>query len=179
MRRAVLWGSIPLVVLTGLVVFFALGMDHNPRAIPSPLINKPVPSFSLTTLDNPGEHFGSAQLQGKVALVNIFASWCVSCTDETQTLDWLSKHGVTIYGIDYADTRPKAKAWLRRWGDPYKRVIFDPHGDAAVDWGIWGVPETFLVDAHGRIRRKFTGVITRKAAEKTVLPLIRKLEAGA
>ncbi|MGH8426635.1 MAG: DsbE family thiol:disulfide interchange protein [Gammaproteobacteria bacterium] len=174
--RRMLWALVPLAVAGVLVAFLALGFGHDPRYIPSPLINKPAPEFSLPTLADPAKKIGTANLHGGVALVNVFASWCVSCTDESQTLAWLAKEGVTIYGLDYSDTRSAAHAWLERWGDPYRAVAFDPTGSTALDFGIYGVPETFVVDRNGRVRRKFTGVISLQDAETEVLPLVHKLE---
>jgi cytochrome c biogenesis protein CcmG/thiol:disulfide interchange protein DsbE len=178
MRRW-LWGLVPLAVGIALIVVFGLGFGHNPQAIPSPLVGKAVPRFSLTTLNDPAARITPQKLQGKPVLINIFASWCVACTDEAKTLHWLAGQGVTIVGLDYSDTRKQARAWLSKWGDPYRKVLFDPSGKAGIAFGIYGVPESFVVDAKGRIRRKFTGIITLDAAKKTVLPLFRKLEAGS
>ncbi|HEX5314200.1 MAG TPA: DsbE family thiol:disulfide interchange protein [Gammaproteobacteria bacterium] len=178
MRRW-LWALLPLAVAGGLIAFLALGFGHDPRYIPSPLIDKPAPKFALQTLADPARSLSSADLHGQVALVNVFASWCVACTDESASLAWLAGQGVRIYGLDYSDTRPAAKAWLARWGNPYRAVAFDPRGTAALDWGIYGVPETFALDRNGRIRHKFTGVITLEAAKSEVLPLLRKLESGS
>lgn len=178
MRRLV-WSLVALGVVAAVIVVFALGFGHNPRAIPSPLIGQQMPSFTLTTLDDAHKKISSSDLRGKVFLINIFASWCVACTEEGHNLDWLAHQGVTIYGVDYSDTRPQARAWLVKWGNPYRQVLFDPQGTAAVDWGIWGVPETFVIDRSGKIRRKFTGIISMKMARTQVLPLVKRLEAEA
>lgn len=177
MKKKLLWSVIPLVVAGILVAVFAvrMGSGHNPRFIPSPLVGETLPRFSLATLDDPGVTVTPAELPRKAMLINVFASWCVACTDESRTLDWLASHGVTIYGLDYSDTRKQVRAWLERWGNPYSKILFDPHGEAAVAFGIWGVPETYVVDANGRIRHKFTGVIDLQTAKNKVLPLIRKL----
>ena len=174
--RRILWALIPLAVLGALIAVLAGGIGRDPSVIPSPLINKPVPDFSLPTLADPDKKVATADLHGKVVLVNVFASWCVSCTDESPTLAWLMKQGVTIYGLDYSDTRPAVHNWLERWGNPYRAIAFDAAGSVALDWGIYGVPETFVVDRNGRVRRKFTGVISLHDAETEVLPLVHKLE---
>ncbi len=176
MRRWV-WGTVPLVVVCVLIVLFALGFDRNPRAIPSPLIGKAVPAFSLATMNDPGARMTPAGLAGKAVLINVFASWCVACTEESSTLRWLADRGVAIYGLDYSDTRPRARAWLAKWGNPYRKVLFDPSGKAGISFGIWGVPETFVVDASGHIRHKFTGIISMKVARTQVLPLMKRLES--
>jgi len=177
MRRW-LWAGIPLAILVALVVVFATRFGHDPRYIPSPLVNKPAPDFSLPSLDAPERKIDNQTFKGKVVLLNVFASWCVACTDEAPALDFLDRKGVAIYGLDFNDTRPAAKAWLSRWGDPYQAVAFDRNGDQAANWGIWGVPETFVIDSQGRVAHKFTGVITPEMARNQVLPLVRRLERG-
>lgn len=177
MRRWI-WALLPLAVVVALVVVFATRFGSNPRFIPSPLVGKPAPQFSLPALDSPERQISNATFAGRVVLFNVFASWCVSCTDEAASLDYLHSHGVAIYGLDLNDTRPAARAWLRHWGNPYVAVAFDQNGEQAANWGIWGVPETYVLDRHGRIVKKFTGVITREAAEKEVLPLVKRLQAG-
>lgn len=174
MRRW-LWGLLPLAIAGVLVGVFASRFGHNPRFIPSPLVGKPAPTFSLPELYHPKQHIGTASFKGKVVLFNVFASWCVACTQEAHTLKRLSENGVTIYGLDFTDTRPAAKAWLRRWGDPYRAVAFDHNGEQGANWGIWGVPETYVLDRNGKVVRKFTGVITPRIAVKEVLPLVNKL----
>ena len=176
--RRFLWALVPLVVLGVLVAMFAFGIGRDPYAIPSPLINKPFPAFSLSTLNNPDARINAAKLRGKVVLVNVFASWCTACADETEALSWLAGQGVVIYGLDYSDTRPGARAWLAHWGNPYHKVLFDPAGETGIALGIYGVPETFVVDRDGRIRHKYTGAISANVAKTAVLPLVRKLESG-
>jgi len=172
------WGLLPLAIVIALVAIFATRFGHDPRYIPSPLVNKPAPKFSLPTLDAPDRKIDNATFHGHVVLLNVFASWCVACTDESHSLDYLRRRGVKIYGLDFDDTRPAAKAWLQRWGNPYREVAFDRNGEQAANWGIWGVPETFVIDQKGRVVHKFTGVITRKIANRKVLPLVRRLEQG-
>lgn len=141
----------------------------------SPL--KEVPKFSLPRLYEPGKQLNETIFRGRVALLNVFASWAEVCIDQMPGLEYLRHHGVKIYGLDFDDTRPAAKAWLKRWGDPYEAVAFDNEGEQAAIWGIWGVPETFLIDARGHVVAKFVKVITRKRAEQVVLPFIKRLKS--
>lgn len=171
-----IWGLLPLAIMVALVVVFATRFGHDPRYIPSPLIGKPAPQFSLERLYAPQRRVSNATFANKVVLFNVFASWCVACTDESKALDYLKRHHVVIYGLDYDDTRPRAKDWLNRWGNPYQQVAFDHAGIAAADWGIWGVPETFVIDRHGQVVHKFTGVISMSIAKTEVLPMVRQLE---
>ena len=174
MRRW-LWGLLPLAVVVALIAVFATRFGHDPRYIPSPLVHKPAPQFSLPELYRPEHRIDNATFKGKVVLFNVFASWCVSCTDEASVLDYLRRQGVPIYGLDFTDTRDAAKAWLKHWGDPYAAVAFDHDGEEGANWGIWGVPETYVIDRQGRIVHKFTGVITRQIADNQLLPLVRRL----
>lgn len=177
MRRW-LWGLVPLAVAGALVGVFATRFHHDPRFIPSPLVHKPAPEFSLPRLYQPDRQIDNASFKGKVVLINVFASWCVACTDESPALGYLHRHGVVIYGLDFNDTRGAAKKWLAHWGNPYEAVAFDPSGEQAVKWGIWGVPESYLLDRSGVIVHKYTGVITPQDARTKVLPLIKRLQAG-
>lgn len=178
-KRWWLIGLIPLTIFAGVAAVFYVSLGKNPRYIPSPLIGKAAPRFSLPSLYHPAKTIDNASIHGKVVLFNVFASWCVSCTQEAPVLDFLRHNGVTIYGLDYSDTRPAAKAWLKRWGDPYHAVAFDHRGEQALNWGIWGVPETFVIDKKGTIVHKFTGIITPRIAKQKVLPLVKKLEVGS
>ena len=175
MRRWI-WGLLPLAIVVVLIVVFATRFGHDPRFIPSPLVHKPAPQFSLPELYQPQRKIDNATFRGKVVLFNVFASWCVSCTDEAPVLDYLRRQGVRIYGLDFTDTRDAAKAWLKHWGDPYRAVAFDHNGEEGANWGIWGVPETYVIDRQGRIAHKFTGVITPRIAKDKVLPLVKRLE---
>ncbi len=171
-----LWGLIPLALFAVLIWALFGGLGRNPRFIPSPLVGKPAPAFSLPSLYHPDQRISNADIRGRVVLVNVFASWCVACTEEAPVLDYLHRNGVAIYGLDYSDTRSAAKAWLKRYGNPYRAIAFDPRGEQALNWGIWGVPETFVIDRNGIIVRKFTGIITLEMAKTRVLPLVHKLE---
>ena len=147
--------------------------------MPSPLIGKPVPEFSLPPVKGHALGLSSADLEGRVSLVNVFASWCVSCREEHPLLMQLkAQRTVPIYGIDYKDKPDDAAAWLSRMGDPYARTGADLDGRVAIDWGVYGVPETFVVDRRGRIAFKQIGPITAKALRQKILPLIARLRAS-
>ena len=172
---------IPAALVVVLIAVLALGLrEGDPTRVPSPLINRPVPQFSVTRVMAPGRHFSRASLLGHVSLVNVWASWCVSCKDEHPELLALSQDpGIVLYGLDYKDTRAAAKSWLEREGDPYRAVGFDPHGNVGINFGVYGVPETYVVDAHGVIRRKFVGPLTPHIVHHTLLPLIHRLQRQA
>lgn len=169
---------VPLGVFGALVVLFAVGLGLDPRMVPSPLINKPAPKFNLPTLDNPQKMLSRGDLTGKVTLFNVWASWCTACREEQTMLMEIAHQGeVPIYGLNYKDTRPAAHDWLNRFGDPYVANAFDAKGLVGINWGVYGVPETFLVDKKGVIRYKQIGPITPEAWTKTLLPMIRRLKA--
>jgi cytochrome c biogenesis protein CcmG/thiol:disulfide interchange protein DsbE len=178
-RRWRLAGYLPLAVFFVMAVFLGIGLTLNPRDIPSPLIGKPVPEFSLPPVKGRTLGLATADLKGQVALVNVFASWCVACREEHPVLMDLGKKGIVpIHGLNYKDKPADAQAWLDELGDPYTRTGADISGRVAIDWGVYGVPETFVVDRNGVIAYKQIGPITPKALEETILPLIRKLQAG-
>ncbi|HQU14615.1 MAG: thiol:disulfide interchange protein [Chromatiales bacterium 21-64-14] len=169
---------IPLGIFAMLVVVLAIGLQHDPRRVPSPLIGKPAPQFSLPELADPARTLSRKDLLGKVTLVNVWASWCVSCRDEARVLVALANsHVVPIYGLNYKDNRDDAQRWLQTFGDPYVANAFDHKGMVAINWGVYGVPETFVVDAKGIIRYKQIGPITQEALKRKILPLVRKLQA--
>ena len=169
---------IPLGLFLGLAVFLALGLGLDPSKVPSPLVGKPVPQFSLPTLDDPGRSLGPEQLKGQVYLLNVWASWCVACRDEHPLLVRLAADDVVpIYGLNYKDESPDARRWLANLGDPYTASLVDYKGRAGLDLGVYGVPETFVVDAKGVIRHKFIGPVTEKQVDETLLPLLQKLRA--
>jgi cytochrome c biogenesis protein CcmG/thiol:disulfide interchange protein DsbE len=170
---------LPLGLFLVLVVFLGIGLTLNPREVPSPFIGKPAPDFTLPQLDNPGQSLRPADFRGQVALVNVWASWCVSCRQEHAVLLELARRNlVPIYGLDYKDEREAALLWLRQLGNPYTASAFDQDGRAGIDWGVYGVPETFVLDREGIVRYKHTGPITREDLERTLLPLIRSLQGS-
>lgn len=170
---------LPLLVALGLFGFFYAGLEdgRDPAALPSALLDKPVPQFDLPALlpDSPG--LASADLKGSVQLVNVFASWCVPCRAEHPLLMRLAREdGVTINGIAYKDKPEDSRAFLASLGDPYSRVGMDEPGRAAIEWGVYGVPETFLIDRDGIIRWKHSGPLTPELVTNKMLPLIESLK---
>ncbi|HTT78954.1 MAG TPA: DsbE family thiol:disulfide interchange protein [Stellaceae bacterium] len=166
---------LPGVLFALLIAGFYVGIEVHSDVLPSALINKPAPQFSLPPLIAGQPGFSTADLKGHVSLVNAFASWCAPCRDEAPALSALARSGVPIYGIDYKDKPAVARAWVTALGDPYRRIGADS-GDVAIDWGVYGVPETFLVDRSGRIRYKHVGPLSEADVAKTILPLVARLE---
>ncbi len=169
---------IPLAVFIALAAFFAIGLTRDPSALPSPFIGKPAPEFSLSQLADEKLAFTPADMKGKVWLLNVWASWCASCRVEHPLLVQMSKtNGVPIVGLNYKDRRAEGLQWLQRFGNPYSLSAFDVEGKVGIDYGVYGVPETFVIDKQGVIRYKQIGPITPEALEKRILPLIRELNA--
>lgn len=167
---------IPLALFGALVGFFWKGLSLDPREVPSPLIGKPAPAFALTRLDQPGQTIRRADLLGKVWMLNVWASWCEACRDEHPYLVAFAKmKALPIYGLDYKDQREPAQAWLAERGNPYDASLFDANGRVGIDFGVYGVPETFIIDKQGVIRYKKIGALTPEVLNDTVLPLLRKL----
>jgi cytochrome c biogenesis protein CcmG/thiol:disulfide interchange protein DsbE len=170
----------PLAVFLALAGLLYKGLSLDPRKVPSPLIDKPAPAFSLTRLKQPEATLGSEDLKGKVSLFNVWATWCVACRSEHPVLMQLAESGrVAIYGLNYKDDREKAKTWLVRYGDPYIANAFDSDGRVGIDWGVYGTPETFIVDQQGIIRHKHIGPLTVDVLRDEILPLVEKLKAGS
>ena len=167
---------IPLTSFAGLAVVLAWGMTRDPGTIPSALIGKAVPEFRLPPVKGRVLGLANADLSGEVSLVNVFASWCTACREEHPVFMRLSGEGVVpIHGLNYKDQPNDAAKWLNTMGDPYTRTGADIDGRAAIDWGVYGVPETFVITKDGRIAHKHIGAMTPKVLEDTILPLIRKL----
>ncbi|MBI2384197.1 MAG: DsbE family thiol:disulfide interchange protein [Gammaproteobacteria bacterium] len=163
--------AIPALVMVGLLALLGVGLTLNPREVPSPLIGQPAPDFRLTTLD--GRPFSVQDLRGKPALVNFWASWCAGCQVEHPLLLRLAREdGVAIFGMDYKDEPDAARQWLARHGNPYTEIVADPAGTAGLDWGVYGVPETFVLDAQGVIRYKHIGPVTEEAWRDQIRPLL-------
>ncbi len=168
---------IPLGIFIVLVGFLAVGLKLDPREVPSPLIGKPAPDFKLALLSDPAKQLSPADLRGKVWLFNVWASWCASCRQEHDLLLDLSKQGgVLIYGMDYKDQPGDAQAVLDRYGNPYVETVVDLDGRAGINYGVYGVPETYLIDRNGIIRYKHTGPLTRDSLDKKILPLVKELQ---
>ena len=169
---------IPLGIFLAFVVFLGVGLGLNPREVPSPLINRQAPAFDLPQLHVPDRRIGPAELRGQVWLLNVWASWCVSCRQEHPVLVDLAKTGVVpIYGLNYKDKRDDALRWLQQWGDPYKLSIMDSEGRTGIDYGVYGVPETYVIDKAGVIRFKQIGPLTPEIVRDKILPLVRKHNA--
>ena len=167
----------PLVVFVALALFLGRGLNLNPREVPSPLIDKPAPAFELSRLDQPEQKLSVAQMRGQVWLLNVWASWCVSCREEHPVLVEAAKsNAVPIYGLNYKDQRADALNWLRQFGNPYTMSISDPDGKVGIDYGVYGVPETYVIDKQGVIRYKKIGPVTRENWQNTLLPLVKKLQ---
>jgi cytochrome c biogenesis protein CcmG, thiol:disulfide interchange protein DsbE len=160
----------PAAVLAALIALFAIGLTRDPSKIPSPLIGKPAPAFNLPTPD--GGRLDVDSLRGHVVLVNFWASWCTPCLQEHPLLMELARSGVKIIGMNYKNDAQDAQAWLARHGNPFSAIARDQDGRVGLDWGVYGVPETFVVDATGVIRHKHVGPLTREAWQADIAPLL-------
>ncbi len=168
---------IPLAIFFVLAGFLFVGLWRDPREVPSPLVGKPAPAFSLAQLHQPTTMLSAADMKGQVWLLNVWASWCVSCREEHPLLVELAKSKlVPIIGLDYKDEPGPGKTWLAQNGDPYTTSVMDRDGRVGIDFGVYGVPETFVIDKEGTIRYKQIGPITPEALEKKLLPMIRELQ---
>lgn len=171
---------IPLFAFMVLAAFLLVGLTLNPRQVPSPLIDKPAPVFQLNHLHEPDKVMASGDNLGKVWLLNVWASWCVACRDEHPLLVQLANSGIVpIYGLNYKDERTTAMQWLKRYGDPYTISIVDSDGKVGINYGVYGVPETYVIDKNGIIRHKQIGPVTVESLEKTIIPLIIELQKQA
>ncbi|NWG30324.1 MAG: DsbE family thiol:disulfide interchange protein [Rhodocyclaceae bacterium] len=168
----------PLIIFVALVGLLAVGLNLNPREVPSPLIGKPAPDFKVAQLKNPEATFSPQEMRGKVWLLNVWASWCVSCREEHPVIVEYARKGLLppVVGLDYKDKREDGLAWLSRFGDPYLLSAFDADGRVGIDYGVYGVPETYLIDKAGVIRFKQIGPITPEVMEKKILPLVKELD---
>ncbi len=164
---------IPIVVLVGLLALFIVGLQHDPREVPSPLIGKSAPTFDLPTVSGTPPRMTERDLRGKPVLVNFFASWCADCQVEHPLLMQLaSRGGVKLVGIDYKDEKSDLQPWLASHGDPYQFILSDIDGKTGIDWGVYGVPETFVVGADGTILYKQIGAVTPEAWNTKIQPLL-------
>ena len=166
----------PLIIFVMLGLLLAYGLNLDPRRIPSPLIGKPLPAFTLSTVAEPARKVSRDELRGRVYLLNVWASWCVACREEHPFLIALTgRKAVPIIGLDYKDKRDDALQWLSGMGNPYEMSLADPDGRLGIDLGVYGVPETFLIDKEGVIRYKQIGPLTPEAWDKKIAPLIKEL----
>ena len=165
-----------LAIFVALVVLLAVGLTLNPREVPSPLVGKAAPPFELPLLSEPDKKFASKERLGSVWLLNVWASWCVACRDEHPVLVDLAKSGaVPIYGLNYKDRREDALRWLSIYQDPYRLSVVDAEGRIGIDYGVYGVPETYVIDKRGVIRYKQIGPVTRDIVAQKILPLVGQL----
>jgi cytochrome c biogenesis protein CcmG, thiol:disulfide interchange protein DsbE len=169
---------LPLGIFLVVVVFLAVGLRLDPHEVPSPLIGKPAPAFQAAALARPDTTLRRDDLLGKVWLLNVWASWCGACRDEHPVLVDLSRRGVVpIYGLNYKDKREEALSWLKQFGNPYTDSVFDSDGRIGIDYGVYGVPETFVIDRAGVIRYKHVGPVTPEVLRDKIEPLLRRLDA--
>jgi len=167
---------IPAAIFAVLVVFFWIGLSKDPSEVPSPFIGKPAPTFRLPELRNPEATVSNADLQGQPTVLNVWATWCVGCRQEHETLIQLaSTNVVPIYGLNYRDNREEALRWLERLGDPYAAIGYDPEGAAGLDWGVYGAPETFLIDPSGIVVYKHLGPMTPRVWQEEFMPRIQSM----
>lgn len=167
---------LPLVLFIALVGFLLIGLHRDPHEVPSPLINKPAPDFKLGQLRDPNKTFSPQEMRGKVWVLNFWGTWCVACREEHPLLLEYSKTGaVPIYGVDYKDDRAAAMQMLDEEGDPYALTVSDPDGRVSIDYGVYGAPESYLIDRNGVIRFKQVGPITRDVWQKEILPRAKQL----
>jgi len=168
---------LPLAVLVVVVGFLGVGLRLNPREVPSPLIGKAAPPFTLPVLHTPAKTVSNTDLKGQVWMLNVWASWCVTCREEHPVLVELARQNVVpIVGLNYKDKSDDAKAWLKQFGDPYVMSLVDAKGQIGIDYGVYGVPETYLIDRDGVIRYKKIGPVTPDTVREKILPLVKQLK---
>lgn len=171
---------LPLAVFAAIVGFLAVGLGLNPREVPSPLIGKPAPAFALPRLDDPNQKVSREDLLGQVWMLNVWASWCTPCREEHPlVIDIARRQLVPVYGLNYKDAGPAARSWLASLGNPYRANLVDADGRVGIDFGVYGVPETFIIDRQGVVRFKHVGPLTPEVVRKRIEPLLKELNAGA
>jgi len=169
---------LPFVIFMIVAVFLFVGLGLNPHEVPSPLVGKPAPAFSLPQLHEPDKQFSLQDMKGKVWLFNVWASWCTACEQEHPLFMEISRRNlVPLYGMDYKDKREDGMAWLQQHGNPYTLVVSDAEGRVGIDYGVYGVPETYLIDKQGVIRYKHIGAVTERDLSEKILPLVKELQA--
>ena len=168
----------PFAVFVVLAAFLYVGLSLDPHEVPSPLIDKPAPAFTLPQLHEPAKQFSSQDMKGQVWLLNVWASWCVSCKVEHPVFMALARQNIVpIYGLDYKDKREAGMAWLQEGGNPYVLSLSDMDGRVGIDYGVYGVPETYVIDKQGVIRYKQIGPVTQQSLREKILPLVAELQA--
>lgn len=167
---------LPLGVFVLMVGLLGYGLRLDPKKVPSPLIDKPAPAFSLAMLEDQTRQLSTADMSGRVWVLNVWASWCVSCRAEHEVVTLLAQRNlVPVVGLNYKDAPADAERWLQQFGNPYAVSVIDRDGRVGIDWGVYGVPETFVIGPDGRIRYKHIGPMTRESLESEVMPVIREL----
>ena len=167
----------PLAIFFVLVLFLGFGLKLNPREVPSPLIGKAAPAFALPLLHEPEKTFSQKDAAGKVWILNVWASWCAPCREEHPLwVELARRNTVPIYGLNYKDKRADSMAWLQRYGDPYVLSVTDAQGRIGIDYGVYGVPETYVIDKQGLIRFKHVGPVTPGVLQEKILPLVALLQ---
>jgi cytochrome c biogenesis protein CcmG, thiol:disulfide interchange protein DsbE len=173
------WRLLPIVLFAMLVVFLWRGLSLDPQKLPSAQLGHRLPSFKLPVLGESTKEFSPRLFQGKVVLLNVWASWCAACVEEQLFLMQLKKEGIALYGLNYKDTSQNAAQWLSEWGNPYQIVGEDKDGKVAIDLGVYGAPETFLIDKKGIIRFRHVGILDEESWLSEFLPRIRQLQGEA
>lgn len=173
------WKCVPVVLFLCLCVFFWRGLSLDPHHLPSVQIGKKIPNFILPQLLKQNASFSSTQLRNHVVLLNIWASWCEACVEEQVFMLQLAREGVPIFGLNYKDKLEEAIQWLEQWGNPYTMIMQDKEGKVAIDLGVYGAPETFIIDKKGIIRFRHVGIMTQEVWLKDIVPLMKKLEQEA
>lgn len=169
---------LPLALFAAVVAFLGVGLGLNPREVPSPLIDKPAPAFTLARLDDSSQKISRDDLLGKVWMLNVWASWCAPCREEHPLVIDLARRGlVPVYGLNYKDTAAAATTWLNKLGNPYTATLVDADGRVGIDFGVYGVPETFIIDKRGVVRLKHTGPLTPDVVRTRIEPLLKALNA--
>jgi len=167
---------LPLAIFVLMVGLLGYGLRLDPKKVPSPLIDKTAPAFSLAMLEDPARELSTADLMGQVWVLNVWASWCVSCRAEHEVITSLARQNlVTVVGLNYKDESADATRWLGKYGNPYAVSVIDRDGRVGLDWGVYGVPETFVIGADGQIKYKHIGPVTHESLQQKVLPVIREL----
>jgi len=171
---------VPVIAFALLIVVFRVGLNRDPTFVPSPLIGKPAPTFDLPRLADPSQRLTDTDLRGQVSLVNVWATWCAGCRQEHDTLNRIAKLGVVpIYGLNWKDDAQLAQQWLQQLGNPYVVTGFDGDGRVAIDWGVYGAPETFLIDANGVVLYKHIAPLSMETFETEILPRIRAAQEAS
>jgi len=168
---------VPMVIFGGIMGFMYAGLSLNPGLVPSPLIGKPAPAFELVKLGDPSQTISREDMLGKVWMLNVWASWCAPCREEHPlVVDLAKRNPVAVYGLNYKDQGPAARAWLTNLGDPYRATLVDADGRVGIEFGVYGVPETFVIDREGVIRYKHTGPLTAEVLRTRIEPLLKELQ---